>query len=44
LKNEFGSDLGPMTIGVKNEDKVLRSVGPGEYSPERANSITKPRG
>ena len=30
-----------MTIGEKRIEKIAGGVGPGEYSPERADSVTK---
>ena len=30
----FGYDSKDMTIGLKKEQKIPRTVGPGEYSPE----------
>jgi hypothetical protein len=30
-----------MTIGVRRSQKVPKSPGPGEYTPERADSLTK---
>ena len=30
-----------MTIGQKRIEKIPKGVGPGEYSPERADEVTK---
>ena len=30
-----------MTIGVKRENRITRTVGPGEYSPEKAQPLTQ---
>jgi hypothetical protein len=32
-----------MTIGIRRIEKLESKLGPGEYSPERAISITKPK-
>jgi hypothetical protein len=30
-----------MTIGVKYDNRILKTPGPGEYEPDRADSLTK---
>ena len=37
----FGSETKSFTIGVKRAAKATESIGPGAYSPERADEITK---
>ena len=38
----FGKDVKPsFTIGERREKRIERTVGPGEYAPERADKITK---
>lgn len=37
----FGSELGPNTIGLKRVSKTPKSIGPGQYSPEKATSFIK---
>ena len=32
-----------MTIGTRKEEKLDEKIGPGAYSPERADSQTKPK-
>ena len=39
----FGLDLNRMTIGTKAESKTSLTVGPGSYSPEKADPIVKSR-
>ena len=36
----FNSNKG-FRIGEKREERVYKTAGPGEYSPEKADSITK---
>ena len=38
---QFGEETKTFTIGEKREDKVIESVGPGQYSPERSEVITQ---
>ena len=38
---QFGQDTKSFTIGEKRETRVSRTLGPGAYSPERADSITR---
>jgi hypothetical protein len=38
----FGSDAIGGLIGVKLEKTIPITIGPNHYSPERADSITKP--
>jgi hypothetical protein len=40
---KFGEDVKTLPIGVRREESILRSVGPGEYQHERADSATKYR-
>lgn len=35
--DEFGADLKMTTFGIRKEEKSNGIVGPGHYSPERAN-------
>lgn len=30
-----------MTIGLKYDARTLKTPGPGDYSPDRADSLTK---
>lgn len=39
----FGDDAKTFTIGEKRTEKASEGVGPGHYSPERAEVITKPK-
>ena len=38
---KFGDEVKDMTIGQKRIEKIPKGVGPGEYSPERADEVTK---
>ena len=38
---EFGSKTKSFTIGEKRQTRVVESMGPGAYSPERADAVTK---
>jgi len=38
---KFGDDAKPFMIGERRPQKLNDNVGPGHYSPERADSITK---
>jgi hypothetical protein len=40
---KFGDDAKPFRIGEKRPEKLNDNVGPGHYSPERAESVTKPK-
>ena len=40
---DFLTDAKSFTIGQKRHEKLNDNVGPGHYSPERAESQTKPR-
>ena len=40
---QFGSETKTFTIGEKRSERVVESMGPGAYSPERAETITKTR-
>ena len=37
MRNNFGDDVGKMTFGVKREELIPITPGPGSYSPERSN-------
>ena len=37
----FNSDVKGFKIGVKRLEEVKESMGPGAYSPERADALTK---
>jgi len=37
----FDSNVKTFKIGEKREDRMARTAGPGEYSPERADAVTK---
>lgn len=37
----FNSDVKGFRIGEKREERVKESMGPGAYSPERADNLTK---
>lgn len=37
----FNSNVKSFRIGEKRPEKVKKSMGPGEYSPERADAMTK---
>ena len=37
----FGSDAKSFRIGEKREGRIDKTAGPGEYSPERADVLTK---
>ena len=38
---DFGNKAKGFTIGEKRETRTVESMGPGAYSPERADTITK---
>jgi hypothetical protein len=38
---KFGDDVKGFTIGEKRPEKAGEGIGPGHYSPERAESLTK---
>jgi hypothetical protein len=38
---KFGDDVKGFTIGEKRPAKLNDNVGPGHYSPERSDSVTK---
>ena len=38
---KFGYDVKSFKIGEKRPKKVGEGIGPGQYSPERAESVTK---
>ena len=40
---QFGDDLPNTTIGVRRDEQVSRSPGPGEYKHENADGLTKNR-
>ena len=40
---KFGDDANDMTIGVRREERVPVTPGPGEYRHEDADGQTKPR-
>ena len=44
VQNEFGSSLGPITIGEKRENKTLTTPGPCDYNANRGDVLIKPRG
>ena len=37
----FGSDTKSFTIGEKREARIVETMGPGSYNPERAEKITR---
>ena len=37
----FGHDTKTFTIGEKRETKIVKTLGPGAYSPERADGVTR---
>ena len=39
----FGYDLNKVTIGVRREDSISQTPGPGTYSPEKADAVTYQR-
>ena len=39
----FGYDTKTFTIGEKRETKTVETIGPGNYSPDRADGITRVR-
>jgi hypothetical protein len=41
--NNFGDDVKTLPIGVRREEKIIRTAGPGEYQHERADLQTKYR-
>jgi len=40
---EFGSNTKSFIIGEKRQERIVESMGPGQYSPERGDSLTKTR-
>ena len=41
--NSFGRNAKTFTIGEKRTEHIINTMGPGQYSPERGDSITKTR-
>ena len=39
--NEFGTEVKSFRIGERREEKVVETLGPGAYSPDRADAITR---
>ena len=39
----FNSGVKGFRIGEKREERIQETAGPGDYSPERAEQITKQR-
>ena len=39
----FNSNTKSFTIGEKRMERVVETMGPGQYSPERGESLTKTR-
>jgi len=37
----FNSNVKSFKIGEKREERVVETMGPGAYSPERADALTK---
>ena len=37
----FGKETKTFTIGEKRYERVVETMGPGQYSPERADAMTK---
>ena len=42
-RSNFGSNAKGFTIGERRETRVNETMGPGSYSPERADALTKTR-
>ena len=40
---KFGEDSKTFTIGEKRYEKVVETMGPGLYDPDRADNITRVR-
>jgi hypothetical protein len=40
---KFGEDAKTFTIGEKRPEKATDKIGPGHYSPERGDVVTKPK-
>ena len=40
-EKSFGEDTKAFKIGEKRTDRIERTAGPGEYSPDRADAMTK---
>jgi len=40
VRENFGSNLNDVTIGIRREEKNQVTPGPGNYSPERAEALT----
>lgn len=40
MKNNFGDDVGRMTIGERRDEIIQITPGPGTYSPEKSNHLT----
>ena len=43
VSKKFGQDVKSFRIGTRSEKRLARTVGPGEYEPDRAHSVTKTR-
>ena len=39
----FNSNTKTFTIGEKRAERVVETMGPGTYSPDRADGVTKPK-
>jgi len=37
----FNSNVKSFTIGEKRQERVVESMGPGTYDPDRADGVTK---
>ena len=40
-RKQFGSETKTFTIGEKRAEKIVETMGPGQYSPERGDALTK---
>ena len=43
VKNNFGENVGMITIGVKRDEITPVTPGPGTYSPEKSDQLTQVR-
>lgn len=41
VRDSFGEGLGPVTFQEKRDNKVAQGPGPGEYSPDKCDSVVK---
>ncbi len=40
MRENFGSNTNEFTIGIRRDENIPVTPGPGTYSPERAEALT----